>query len=269
VREPASFEPLLTVEGLTKRYRRGGVAFAALDAVSLSIARGELLGLVGPSGCGKSTLARVVTRLVEPDAGAIRFRGQDLLALRGAALRRERRRLQLVFQEPLAAFNPRATVGRVVADPLRLHASLGRSGLAAEVVRLLGQVGLDPALASRGVHEISGGQRQRVALARALACGPDLIVLDEALSALDLAVRASILDLLQRLRESTGMAFLLISHDIGLVDAVTDRVAVMEAGRIVETGETRSVLGNPQSAMARALLEATPVLPVFASEEPS
>jgi peptide/nickel transport system ATP-binding protein len=249
--------PLLAVEGLTKRFRRGGRVFAAVDNVALSLDAGETLALVGASGSGKTTVSRLLLRLVEPDGGSIRFAGRDWLALRGKALRQARPLMQMVFQDPLAAFNPRTTVGKAVADPLRVHARAERPERVAE---LLGRVGLDPALAARAIHEISGGQRQRVAIARAIALEPQLLVLDEAVSALDVSVRARIIGLLQSLQQATGMAYLFVSHDLALVQAIAHRVAVMDAGRIVETGAARDVIGNPQAAMTRALVAAAPKL---------
>ncbi len=251
---------LLQAEGLTKTWSAGPRRVTALKAVSLSIARGETLGLVGRSGCGKSTLARVLTRLTAPEAGAIRFRGQDWLSLSGCELRAARRHMQMVFQEPLAAFNPRATVFGVLADPLRIHALAPKEARAARIEALLERVGLSPAFARRSVLELSGGQRQRVAIARALACDPSLIVLDEAVSALDLSVRALILDLLVDLQRERGLAYLFVSHDLAAVKAVSHRIAVMEAGEIVETGPAACVVGDPQSAAARELVAAVPRL---------
>jgi len=249
--------PLLEARGLTRTFRSRGRVVAALDGVDLAIAPGESVGLVGASGSGKTTLARVLLRLIEPDAGTVRFEGEDLLALRGATLRRARARLQMVFQDPLAAFNPRATVGRVIDDPLRVH---GVPDRAKRIATLLDRVGLAPGLAARAVHEISGGQRQRVAIARAIATAPSLIVLDEPVSALDVSVRAQILKLLVDLQAETGVAYLFVSHDLGVVRAVTRRVVVMEAGRVVETGGTEAVLAHPQSAATIALVAAVPRL---------
>ncbi|HWK15245.1 MAG TPA: ATP-binding cassette domain-containing protein [Rhizobiaceae bacterium] len=251
---------LLRTTGLSKTFSSGGRRVTALDDVSLTLEAGETLGLVGPSGSGKSTLARVLLRLTEPDAGRIDFAGTDFTALRGEALRRIRRRIQMVFQDPLAAFNPRATVADALGDPLRVHGLAGRRERPAEVARLLGRVGLAQDLAARPIHEISGGQRQRVAIARALATGPELIVLDEAVSALDVTVRGQILDLLVSLQRQDGIAYVFISHDLAVVRAVSHRIAVMDQGRIVEQGPVQSVVENPQSATARALVAAVPRL---------
>ncbi len=252
--------PLLAVSGLTKRFRRGGVSFAAVDDVSFTIDRGETLSLVGPSGSGKSTVARLLLRLIEPDAGSVQFDGCDWLTLKGSALRARRARMQAVFQDPLAAFNPRASVESALADPLRIHAIVPKAWRRAHIAGLLERVGLDPDLQSRAIHEISGGQRQRVAVARALASRPALVVLDEATSALDVSVRGRIIDLLRSLQESEGLAYLFISHDWAAVRAMGGRVAVMDSGRIVEAGDVEAVLAQPQSATTKALLEAVPRL---------
>ncbi|WP_378944642.1 ATP-binding cassette domain-containing protein [Mesorhizobium sp. ANAO-SY3R2] len=259
--------PLLEVEGLEKRFARGGEGFAALDGVGFAISCGETLALVGPSGSGKSTVARILLRLVEADAGSVRYDGTDLLGLEGTALRAMRARLQMVFQDPLAAFNPRATVARLLDDPLRIHRIVPRGERTKAIASLLERVGLPAELAGRGVHEISGGQRQRVAIARALATKPSLIVLDEAVAALDVLVRADVLRLLAELQRQEGVAYLFISHDLGAVRAIAHRVAIMDAGRIVEQGETSAVIAAPTSATGRALVAAAPELPRIAAKE--
>ncbi|MER8920845.1 ATP-binding cassette domain-containing protein [Mesorhizobium sp. M0802] len=251
---------LLTVSGLTKRYRRGGKAIAAVDGVSFAIEPGETLALAGPSGSGKSTIARLVLRLIEPDAGTVQFEGDDFLLLKGAALRTKRARLQMVFQDPLAAFNPRATVARVLDDPLRIHAIASRAERPARIAALLDRVGLAADLAPRAIHEISGGQRQRVAIARAIATKPSLIVLDEAVSALDVSVRGQILELLLDLQARERIAYLFISHDLGVVRAIAHRVVLLDAGRIAESGDARNVIDAPQSAIGKALAAAAPRL---------
>lgn len=250
--------PLLAAHGLSKTFVSGSRRVVALDDVSLSLAPGETLGLVGPSGCGKSTLARVLLRLVEPDAGRVDFAGTDWTALAGEPLRRMRGRIQMVFQDPLAAFNPRATVARALGDPLRIHGVVPRNERPAAIAALLERVGLSPELATRPVHAISGGQRQRLAIARALATRPELIVFDEAVSALDVAVRGRILDLIVSLQRERGLSCLFISHDLAVVRAVSHRIAVMEAGRIVEQGPAGAVVAAPRSAVAQALVAATP-----------
>ena len=251
---------LLAVSDLTKRYRRGGKTIAAVDGVSFTIEPGETLALAGPSGSGKSTIARLVLRLIEPDAGNIQFEGDDFLTLNGAALRARRAHLQMVFQDPLAAFNPRATVARVLDDPLRIHAIASRAERPARIAALLERVGLTADLAPRAIHEISGGQRQRVAIARAIATNPSLIVLDEAVSALDVSVRGQILELLLDLQARERIAYLFISHDLGVVRAIAHRVVLLDAGRIAESGDARAVIDAPQSAIGKALVAAAPRL---------
>ncbi|RVD15669.1 ATP-binding cassette domain-containing protein [Mesorhizobium sp. M4B.F.Ca.ET.017.02.2.1] len=251
---------LLAVSGLTKRYRRGGGTVAAVDGVAFAIEPGETLALAGPSGSGKSTIARLVLRLTEPDAGTIQFEGADFRSLGGSALRARRARLQMVFQDPLAAFNPRATVARVLDDPLRIHGIASRTERPRRIAALLERVGLGADLAPRAIHEISGGQRQRVAIARAIATRPSLIVLDEAVSALDVSVRGRILDLLLDLQATERIAYLFISHDLGVVRAVAHRLVILDGGRVAESGDARAVIGNPQSAIGRALVAAAPRL---------
>jgi peptide/nickel transport system ATP-binding protein len=251
---------LLAVSNLAKRYRRAGKTVAAVDDMTFHIEPGETLALAGPSGSGKSTIARLVLRLIEPDAGGIEFEDNDFLALNGAALRAQRARLQMVFQDPLAAFNPRATVARVLDDPLRIHGIASRSERPRRIAALLERVGLDSHLAGRAIHEISGGQRQRVAIARAIATKPSLIVLDEAVSALDVSVRGQVLQLLLDLRREEGIAYLFISHDLGVIRAVAHRVVILDAGRIVESGDARTVIDAPRSAVGKALVAAAPRL---------
>ncbi|PDQ18187.1 peptide ABC transporter ATP-binding protein [Mesorhizobium sanjuanii] len=252
--------PLLSVSGLTKRYRRRGETIAAVEDVSFHIEPGETLALAGPSGSGKSTVARLVLRLVQPDAGDIQFEGEDFLTLGGAALRSRRAHLQMVFQDPLAAFNPRATVARVLDDPLRIHGIASRPERPRRIAALLERVGLSPDLAPRAIHEISGGQRQRVAIARAIATKPSLIVLDEAVSALDVSVRGQILRLLLDLQREERIAYLFISHDLGVVRAIAHRLVILDAGTIAESGDARTVIDAPQSAIGKALVVAAPKL---------
>jgi peptide/nickel transport system ATP-binding protein len=253
-------EPLLAVSGLSKRFHRSGTTVTAADDISLSISPGETLALAGPSGSGKSTIARLILRLIEPDAGQVDFEGGDFLALRGAALRAQRARLQMVFQDPLAALNPRATIARVLDDPLRIHGLAGGSQRPERIAALLERVGLSPDLAGRHLHEISGGQRQRVAIARAIATNPSLIVLDEAVSALDVSVRGQILELLLDLQRTGRIAYLFVSHDLGVVRAFAHRVVLLEGGRIAEQGDARAVIDNPQSTIGKALVAAVPRL---------
>ncbi|MHA6644869.1 ATP-binding cassette domain-containing protein [Mesorhizobium sp. A623] len=253
-------KPLLTVKDLTKRFSSAGRTVSAVDGISFHIEPAETLALAGPSGSGKSTVARLLLRLIEPDAGAIRFEDGDLLKLRGAALRARRARLQMVFQDPLAAFNPRASVRQVLDAPLRIHTQCRSPERPRRIEELLERVGLTAALASRAIHDISGGQRQRVAIACALATKPALIVLDEAVSALDVSVRGKILELLLDLQREERIAYLFISHDLAVVRAIAHRVAVMAAGKIVETGSATEVIDAPRSQVAQALVAAVPRL---------
>ncbi|PWS34864.1 peptide ABC transporter ATP-binding protein [Falsiroseomonas bella] len=233
-------------------------AVRAVDGVSLSVAEGEVLAIVGESGCGKSTLGRLALRLIEPDAGEIRFMGEDLRTLNPADLRRRRRDMQLIFQDPFASLDPRMTVEEAVGEPLRLHGIVPRAQERDRVAELLARVGLRPELARRWPHEFSGGQRQRIAIARALASRPRLIVGDEPVSALDVSVQAQVINLLQDLIAELRLTFVLISHDLGVVRHIADRVAVMYLGRIVEEGPTEAVFRAPRHPYTRALLAAVP-----------
>jgi oligopeptide transport system ATP-binding protein len=263
--------PLLELRALVRHYpgrrahpfARPGPVQRALDGVSLSVARGETLALVGESGSGKSTLARLVLRLDSPDSGTIRFDGADVTALRGRALRRLRRRLQLVFQDPTASLNPRRRVGDTVAEPLRVHAiggrgAAGRSARAARVAELLSLVGLGAHHAARFPHALSGGQRQRVGIARALAPGPALVVCDEPVAALDVSVQAQVVNLLRDLQARLGLSYLFIAHDLAVVRHMADRVCVMQAGRLVEVAGRDALFDAPRHPYTRALLAAAP-----------
>jgi oligopeptide/dipeptide ABC transporter ATP-binding protein len=257
-------EPLLELDGLVKHFpvrdalgrKRGAVQ--AVDGVSLSVAQGSVLAIVGESGCGKSTLGRLAMRLIEPDAGGIRFMGEDLRALSPTALRARRRDMQIIFQDPFASLDPRMTVEQAVAEPLRLHGIVPRAKERDRVAELLSRVGLRPEHARRWPHEFSGGQRQRIAIARALASGPKLILGDEPVSALDVSVQAQVVNLLQDLIRDLGLTFVLISHDLGVVRHVADRVAVMYLGRVVEEGQAEAVFAAPRHPYTRALLAAVP-----------
>ncbi|MER8752237.1 ATP-binding cassette domain-containing protein [Mesorhizobium sp. M1050] len=260
---------LLAVSNLTKRYRRGERTITAVDDVTFHIDPGETLALAGPSGSGKSTIARLVLRLIEPDVGRIEFERGDFLALDGAALRARRARLQMVFQDPLAAFNPRATVARVLDDPLRIHGIASRAERPRRIAALLERVGLTADLATRAIHEISGGQRQRVAIARAIATKPSLIVLDEAVSALDVSVRGQILDLLLDLQRQERIAYLFISHDLGVIRAIAQRVVLLDAGQVAESGDARTVIDAPRSAIGKALVAAVPRLNRIVRQDPT
>ncbi|MFT8244538.1 ABC transporter ATP-binding protein [Roseomonas sp. BN140053] len=261
---PSAAPPLLQLDGLVRHFpvrdslgrKRGAVR--AVDGVSLSVAEGEVLAVVGESGCGKSTLGRLALRLDTPDAGTVRFGGEDLGKLSARGLRDRRRFMQMIFQDPYASLDPRMTVGQAVAEPLRLHGVVPRSGERERVASLLSRVGLRPEHADRWPHEFSGGQRQRIAIARALASGPRLIVGDEPVSALDVSVQAQVINLLQDLIRELRLAFVLISHDLAVVRHVADRVAVMYLGRIVEEGPADAVFGSPRHPYTRALLASVP-----------
>jgi ABC-type oligopeptide transport system ATPase subunit len=258
--------PLLQTQALAKHFEvrrgllsRGRAQVRAVDGVDFSLAHGRTLGIVGESGCGKSTLGRLVLRLLEPTAGRVLFDGQDLGTLDSAALRAQRRAMQIIFQDPFGSLNPRMTVEQMLTEPLVLHGL--HSGRRAErVAELLHTVGLARAHGQRYAHEFSGGQRQRIGIARALAVQPRLIVCDEPTSALDVSVQAQILNLLRDLQRELGVSYLFITHNIGVVEYIADRVAVMQAGRIVEQGRCDAVLGAPQHEYTRTLLAAVPRL---------
>ena len=264
--------PLLAVEGLVKHFPLGGPgewldrvrghapkAVRAVDGVSFAVEPGETLGLVGESGCGKSTVARLILRLVEPTAGRVRFGDVDLTALRDEPLRRQRRDLQMVFQDPTASLNPRLSVRRAVEEPLRRHAVLAPAERGDRVAQVLARVGLGPELLDRYPHELSGGQRQRVNIARAIATEPRFVVLDEPTSALDVSLRARAILLLAELRATLGMSYLFISHDLATVKYLAGRVAVMYLGTIVEEAPTAALFRQPRHPYTRALLSAVPV----------
>ncbi|MTE12146.1 dipeptide ABC transporter ATP-binding protein [Nocardia sp. CT2-14] len=251
--------PLLSATGLRKSFRvTGDFTVTAVDDVSLEIDRGETLALVGESGSGKSTTARILARLTEPDAGAVTFDGQDITALRGAGLRALRRRIQVVYQNPYVSLNPTLTIGKIVSEPLAAFKIGDRRGRRKAAGELLEQVALPTSYLDRRPAELSGGQRQRVAIARALALRPDLLVLDEPVSALDVSVQAQILDLLERLQAELDLAYLFISHDLAVVRRLADRVVVMRQGCVVETAATADLFGNPRNDYTRELLAAVP-----------
>ena len=256
--------PLLAVDGLVKHYPLPGRWFGhagtvrAVDGVSFAIGPQETFGLVGESGSGKSTIGRMVTRLIRPTAGQIRFDGQDWLAQSGGDLRRARRRVQMVFQSPYASLDPRWRIADIVAEPLRTHLSLPASELRDRVAGLLQAVGLDPAVADRHPHQFSGGQRQRIGIARAIALEPDLLVADEPVSALDVSVQAQILALLHDIKARRRLSMLFISHDLSVVAYLCDRVGVLYRGRLVELAATRSLFDAPGHPYTRALLAAVP-----------
>lgn len=266
--------PLVQVEGLVKYYplrqaglRGGREVVRAVDDVSFAIAAGQTLGLVGESGCGKTTLGRLLLRLETPTAGRVRFAGLDMLALPERRLRPLRRQMQIVFQDPYEALNPRWTVGEIVAEPLFVHRIGTAHQRKARVAELLALVGLDPGLAGRYPHECSGGQRQRVAIARALATGPRFLVLDEPVSALDVTNQVRLLALLRELKERLGLTLLLIAHSLNVVRAAADRVAVMYLGKWVEAGPTAVLFERPLHPYTKALLSAMPQLDQAARRE--
>jgi peptide/nickel transport system ATP-binding protein len=251
--------PLLSVDDLVVAYRVGGRAVHAVSGVSFTIARGETLGLVGESGCGKSSLARAVLRLAAPTSGRVLFDGIDLASVGGRTLRQLRRRLQLIFQDPIASLNPRRRVGDIVAEPLRIAGVRDAAERERRVRRVLNAVGLNPDLTlERYPHEFSGGQCQRVAIARALILEPELIVCDEPVSSLDVSIRAQIINLLEAMKARYGLTLLFIAHDLAVVKAVSDRVAVMYLGKLCEVAPTEQLYARPAHPYTALLLEAIP-----------
>jgi len=262
--------PLLQIRNLTKVFSLGESVFGgrvqgevrAVDNVSLDIAEGETLGLVGESGSGKSTLGRLVLRLIEPTAGSIRFEDRDLLAADRAQMRRLRRDMQIIFQDPFGSLDPRMRVEDVIAEPLIIHERWDAARRRARVRELLNAVGMDESAMRRFPHEFSGGQRQRIGIARALSLHPRFMVADEPVSALDVSVGAQIVNLLARLRSEFGLTYLFISHSMPVVRYLATRMAVMYRGKIVETGSTEELVEHPQHPYTKSLLEATPEIGV-------
>ncbi|MGW2462847.1 ABC transporter ATP-binding protein [Streptomyces sp. NPDC004457] len=261
-------EPLLAVTGLVKHYpltrgvlfRKQVGAVRAVDGVDFTLAQGETLGIVGESGCGKSTVARLLCGLERPTAGTVTFRGEDITRLSGKALKAVRRNIQMVFQDPYTSLNPRMTVGDIIGEPYDIHPEAAPRGDRRRRVReLLDVVGLDPEYANRYPHQFSGGQRQRIGIARALALRPEIIVADEPVSALDVSVQAQVVNLLARLQADFGLSYLFIAHDLSVVRHISDRVAVMYLGRIVETGRDTEIYDHPTHPYTQALLSAVPV----------
>jgi ABC-type glutathione transport system ATPase component len=258
--------PLIEVRHLTKIFPLSESAFGArqkgqvraADEVTLDIEEGETLGLVGESGSGKSTLGRLILRLIEPSSGSIHFEGKDLLCARGGEMRRLRRDMQVIFQDPFSSLDPRLRIRDIVAEPLIIHEKLSTSARRDRVAELLGAVGMDQSAAGRYPHEFSGGQRQRIGIARALALRPKFVVADEPVSALDVSVGAQIMNLLRDLQREFRLTYLFISHSMPLVRYLSTRIAVMSHGRIVEIGPTEQITTSPQQAYTKALLAATP-----------
>ena len=258
--------PLLAVENLTKHFpimqgvfRRQVGTVQAVDGVDFDVRERETLGLVGESGCGKSTVGRAILRLYPATAGRIVFRGTDITSLEGEALRRMRPRMQMIFQDPQDSLSPRMTVGSIIGEPLLEHGVARSGALRARVEALLDAVGLDPGFTNRYPHEFSGGQRQRIGVARALALNPEFIVCDEPIAALDVSIQAQVVNLLEDLQERLGLTYLFISHDLGMVRHIADRVAVMYLGRIVELAPSEALYREPLHPYTRALLSAVPI----------
>jgi oligopeptide transport system ATP-binding protein len=260
-------DPLLEIRDLCRYFPiRGGSVFArrigavkAVDGISFRIGRGETLGLVGESGSGKTTAGRAILRLLEPTAGEIMFEGEDFRRLAGARLRAKRRRLQMIFQDPYASLNPRLRVEDLIAEPLRIEGRLGRAERASRVAELLALVGLPAQARTRYPHEFSGGQRQRIGIARALALHPTLIVCDEAIASLDVSIQAQIVNLLEALQDRLGLAYLFIAHDLSMVRHISDRIAVMYLGKLMELADQAAICDQPLHPYTRALISAVPV----------
>ncbi|WP_069815403.1 ABC transporter ATP-binding protein [Streptomyces sp. TP-A0874] len=263
---PVSEQPLLKVSGLVKHFpitkgilRRQTGAVQAVDGVDFEVHAGETLGVVGESGCGKSTMGRLITRLIEPTGGTVEFDGRDITHLSPGRLRPMRRDIQMIFQDPYSSLNPRHTVGAIVSAPFKLQGIEPEGGVKKEVQELLARVGLSPEHYNRYPHEFSGGQRQRIGIARALALKPRLVVADEPVSALDVSIQAQVVNLLDDLQEELGLTYVIIAHDLSVIRHVSDRIAVMYLGKIVELADRKSLYEAPLHPYTKALMSAVPV----------
>lgn len=259
-------ENLIEIKGLKKYFPIKGGFFnrtvnhlKAVDDISFFIRKGETLGIVGESGCGKSTAGRAILRLHEPTAGEVFFEGQDIAKLEGEALRNKRKDMQLIFQDPYSSLNPRMTVGDIIGEPIDIHEKVSRNEKLDRVKELLQVVGLSPYHVRRYPHEFSGGQRQRIGIARAIALNPKFVVADEAVSALDVSIQAQVINLFQELQQKLSLTYMFISHDLSVVKHISDRIAVMYLGRIVEMTSSEELFANPMHPYTRALLSAVPV----------